>query len=98
LTLYKDPEKRERKILLDFASFNNKRVLEIGCGEGRLTWQYADASHWTLGLDTDHDALRIALADRPSKIQQKVHFTNAQAEHLPFRKETFDLAILAWSL
>ena len=98
MTFYKDPEKNEIKSLHKFIDFAGKRVLEIGCGEGRLTWRYASASLSAFGLDPKKDALRVATIDRPSDLVDKVHFANAQAEHIPFRKETFDIAILAWSL
>jgi len=98
MTLFKDPEGSEKKILHKFQDFKDKRVLEIGCGEGRLTWQYASASSLTIGIDSDRNALRVALADRPAKLNSTVHFSTAEAEYLPFQKETFDIAILAWSL
>ena len=98
MTLFKDPEGNEKRYLHKFLDFNGKRVIEIGCGEGRLTWQYASASSLTIGLDTDRNALRIASIDRPAKLNGTVQFAAAKAEYLPFRKETFDIAILAWSL
>ena len=98
MTLQKDPEGNEKKYLHKFGDFKNKRVLEIGCGEGRLTWKYAPASSLTIGFDPDHDALRVARADSPADLRQRVHFTCASARNIPFVKETFDIAILAWSL
>ncbi len=98
MTFIKDPEQNETKTLRRFVDFTGKRVLEIGCGEGRLTWRYASASLSTFGLDPDKDALRVATIDRPADLTAKVHFANAHAEHIPFHKETFDIAILAWSL
>ena len=98
MTLFKDPEQNETKYIRRFADFAGKRVLEIGCGEGRLTWRYASASFLTIGMDPDKNALRVATIDRPSDLGGKIHFANAQAEQMPFRKETFDIAILAWSL
>jgi ubiquinone/menaquinone biosynthesis C-methylase UbiE len=97
MTFQKDPDHNETKQLLQFAGFPGKRVLEIGCGEGRLTWRYAGKPALTVGIDPDHDALRVAIIDRPSDLEKRVHFSNAQAEWLPFPKETFDLAVLAWS-
>lgn len=94
----KDPEGFERKKLLDYANVAGSRVLEIGCGEGRLTWKYAAASHLTVGLDPDQNALRVAHADSPPALHGRVHFAGASAYHLPFPKATFDIAILAWSL
>jgi ubiquinone/menaquinone biosynthesis C-methylase UbiE len=97
-SLQKDTEGFEKKILHKFADFKNARVLEIGCGEGRLTWKYAAASALTFGFDPDHSALRIARADSPYDLREKVRFTCASANHIPFPKETFDIAVLAWSL
>jgi ubiquinone/menaquinone biosynthesis C-methylase UbiE len=98
MSLQKDPEGFEKRILHKLTDFSNKRVLEIGCGEGRLTWKYAAASKLIVGFDPDHDALRIAQADSPSDLHKHVHFAQASANHIPFSKETFDIAILAWSL
>ncbi len=98
MSLQKDPEGFEKKILHKFVDFPNTHVLEIGCGEGRLTWKYAAASNLTVGFDPDLDALRIARADSPSDLREHVHFARASASNIPFSKETFDIAILAWSL
>ena len=98
MTLQRDPEGFEKKNLHKFVDFTNARVLEIGCGEGRLTWKYAAASALTVGIDPDQNALIIARADSPHDLQKHVHFAEASASHLPFPKETFDIAILAWSL
>lgn len=97
MTLQKDSERNESKFLHKFADFAGKRVLEIGCGEGRLTWQYAKETGSTIGIDLDKDGLRVAAFDRPSDLEHKVHFSLAESEHLPFSRESFDLALFAWS-
>lgn len=97
MTLQKDAQRNESKYLHRFADFTGKRVLEIGCGEGRLTWQYAKETDSTIGIDLDRDGLRVAIFDRPSDLGQRVSFSLAKSESLPFSKETFDLALFAWS-
>lgn len=98
MAIQKDTEASEKKHLHRFADFAGKRILEIGCGEGRLTREYAPASSLTVGLDPDPDALRVALIDSPHDLKKKTFFARSQAEYIPFSKETFDIAVLAWSL
>jgi len=98
MTLQKDPEQNESKHLHESAAFSNKRVLEVGCGEGRMTWKYAKATHHTVGIDLDIASLRVAKVDRPYALEHKAHFACTASEYLPFPRETFDIAILAWSL
>ena len=97
MTIQKDSERNERKYLHRFANFAGQRVLEIGCGEGRLTWQYAKGTRSVFGIDLDPDALRVAAIDRPSDLKDKVYFSHVDSAYLPFSKETFDIALLAWS-
>src|SRR5512143_2380504 len=99
MTVQTDPEGIERKLLHRYADFGSgpvKRVLEVGSGDGRLTWRYAHAAAQVVGIDLHPDDLRIALADRPADLAALMHFGRADAEHLPFAAGTFDLAIFAW--
>ncbi len=98
MTLQKDAERNEAKYLHKFADFTDQRVLEVGCGEGRMTWEYAKDTGATMGIDPDLDALRIAEIDRPFHLEKKAFFACADSQNLPFPKETFDIAVLAWSL
>lgn len=98
MTLQKDPERNEIHHLRKVADLADKRILEIGCGEGRLTWQYAKWTASVVAMDLDHDSLRVAKVDRPYDLEQRVHLACADSQNLPFSKEKFDIAILAWSL
>ncbi len=98
MTLQKDPERNEIKNLRHVVDLADKSVLEIGCGEGRLTWKYAKWTSQIIGIDLDHDSLRVAKVDRPYDLEGIVHFACADSHDLPFSKEKFDIAILAWSL
>jgi ubiquinone/menaquinone biosynthesis C-methylase UbiE len=96
--MQKDPENIEGKSLQRLLDFQDKRVLEVGCGEGRLTFKYAALAKQVTAFDPDHDALKIANADCPVDLHKHIHFAGASANHIPFSKERFDIAVLAWSL
>lgn len=97
MALKKDPEGTETRLVNQTANLTNQSVLEIGCGDGRLTWRYAHSARRVNGIDLDGDVLKTAYADRPAALQGTVAFIRASSLDLPFPRETFDRAILAWS-
>lgn len=94
-----DPEDTETNALLDFAAdFDGRRVLEIGCGDGRLTWRYADRAAYVIAIDPDADDIAVALEDRPPHLHDRVEFRACRLEDFEPPRELFDIAILSWSL
>jgi ubiquinone/menaquinone biosynthesis C-methylase UbiE len=93
-----DPEGAELRALAKVVDFTDRRVLEIGCGNGRLTWRYAGQASKVLGIDTDAEAIAEARRSTPPDLEHRVRFRVAQAEKLRVRPAGFDIAFLAWSL
>lgn len=98
MTFWPDPEESEVKALHAAASFSGARVLEVGCGDGRLMYRYAAATSSVVGFDPDAASLATAVRDCPSDLSGKIRAMQCAAERLPFRKHTFDIALLGWSL
>jgi ubiquinone/menaquinone biosynthesis C-methylase UbiE len=98
MTLMRDPEGHEPRHLLELANLARARVLEIGCGDGRLTWRYAATAKQVFALDTDGASLALAIASRPDSLRSTVTFTQSDSQNLPFPPGSFDTAILAWAL
>jgi ubiquinone/menaquinone biosynthesis C-methylase UbiE len=94
----RDPEENEISNLLQLGHLEDARVLEIGCGNGRMTWRYASWPTSITGLDPAWERLVAAMADRPSTLANTVGFLLGNAEALPCTDESFDVAILSWSL
>jgi ubiquinone/menaquinone biosynthesis C-methylase UbiE len=97
MTLQKDPEGTETHYLNKTINFKNQHVLEIGMGDGRLTWRYAHSAGRITGIDLDADELKGAATERPADLRETVSLVQANSLDLPFRRETFDKVILAWT-
>ena len=100
MTIRSDPENNEIRALFDLVDFSGKHVLEIGCGDGRLTRRYAEAAAHVTGIDPFEEAIGRANANLPSRLHDQVEFHHTAfddfaAAHKP---GTFDLAIFSWSL
>jgi ubiquinone/menaquinone biosynthesis C-methylase UbiE len=102
MTVQLDPEERETQALLKIAGdFTGQRVLEIGCGDGRLTRRYAEQAGFVEAIDPDSERIDRARQEQPVSLQKRVVFHHAgldafYAQHT--RKPKFDMALLAWSL
>jgi 2-polyprenyl-3-methyl-5-hydroxy-6-metoxy-1,4-benzoquinol methylase len=93
----KDPEGAASRVLGQTADFTGTRVLEIGCGDGRLTWLYAPRAASVLGIDPDEEQIALARSAKPSELADRVQFEAGEAEDLS-RTAVFDVAFLSWSL
>jgi ubiquinone/menaquinone biosynthesis C-methylase UbiE len=93
----RDPEEREIRHIRQLGRIEGKRVLEIGCGEGRMTWRYMALPTTITGIDPDFESLAEALHTRPVSFIDRMTFAQAKAEHLPFSTERFEAVLFSWS-
>ena len=95
-----DPEQNETRALFEFADFSDKHVLEIGCGDGRLTWHYADKAARVTAIEPSAEQVAIARENLPNNLQGKVEFHVAGLEDFAAESKpsVFDLIILSYSL
>ena len=91
-----DPERRETRLLKRHVPFKGARVLDIGCGDGRLSSRIRGWIHSVVGIDlAGHDVRR---AHARKRLDDIARFAVADASRLPFRDRSFDLALFSWSL
>lgn len=98
MPLIRDPEGVELGYIHDFVEFDSARVLEIGCGNGRLMWRYADRVKQAIGMDVDLSRLETGLVERPDWLQKRTLLLMASALEAPLPAEAFDSVVLGWSL
>lgn len=93
----RDPEGAELSHLVAACQPSGKAILEIGCGAGKLTWQYAALPRRVAGIDPAASELRLAQGAAPVPAPHAA-FIQAMGEALPFRSQAFDVALFASSL
>lgn len=93
-----DPEGAHLAALRRLADFRGRRVLEMGCGEGRLTRGIAAEAASVLAFDPDAARVAEAEAEFPADLAARVAFRVASAEELEIERGSFDLVVFSWSL
>lgn len=83
----------EKSYLLDMLRGDGGRILEIGCGDGRLTRKYAGLATQVVGIDLPSTLPR----DDSEPLPESVHIASANGVALPFRDGSFDQAIFSLS-
>lgn len=94
-----DPAGKEIRALQDLTDWSGKRVLEIGCGDGRLTLRLAAFGPGSIeAIDPDARRIRSARRRLPAACSSFVHFHTGQAQKLKYPADEFDIVVFAWSL
>ena len=100
MTVRIDPEQTETRVLFDFVDLDGKQVLEIGSGDGRLTWLFADRAAHVTAVEPFTKTYSVAMQNLPEALKDKVEFQNISFEDFAAQTDsaTYDVAILSWSL
>jgi len=94
-----DPEHNETDALFElYTDWVGKSVLEIGSGDGRLTWRFASRASRVVAIEPKLETYRIALANRPQGMEHVEFMNLGLDEFAKENKEKFDIALLSWSL
>ena len=99
MSLVIDPAGKEIRALQKAAHWKGRQVLEIGCGDGRLTLRLAalGAGHIE-ALDPDPGRVRIARRNRPARYERRIDYHVGHAERLKYHDGLFDIVIFSWAL
>lgn len=93
-----DPEGVETRALKELAPVAGLRVLELGCGDGRVTFRYASDAASVLAVDPDEERIGKGRAALKLELANKIRFVVARAAEVDAPRETFDLALFSSSL
>jgi 16S rRNA A1518/A1519 N6-dimethyltransferase RsmA/KsgA/DIM1 with predicted DNA glycosylase/AP lyase activity len=94
MAIIEDPEGHEAAALASSGvSFMSRRVLEIGCGDGRLTKHFAGVAASVVAIDPDRDAVAQLARDLPMVDARPIAI-----DELVLTDHSVDLVLFSWSL
>src|SRR2546430_10953572 len=94
----RDEDGIEAVAIAALVPLEGKRVLEVGCGEGRLTALVAARASSVYAFDPSAENVAVARAALTSEQRRRVHFSVHDAEALDVARQPFDIALCRWSV
>jgi len=93
-----DPEGAHLAALRRLGAFRGERILELGCGDGRLTLGIATEAASVLAFDPDAEAVERAQDSLPDELAERVAYQVASGKEIEIEPQSFDLVVFSWSL
>jgi len=99
MTLVMDPAGAEIRALKQITNWRGKHILEVGCGDGRLTLRLAGfAPAKIIAFDPNKNLIRNARKNLPEKYKEKIEYRVGNAEHVKQKPNQFDVVVFSWVL
>jgi 2-polyprenyl-3-methyl-5-hydroxy-6-metoxy-1,4-benzoquinol methylase len=93
-----DPEGAHLAALRRVGDFRGARVVEVGCGDGRLTVGIAPDAASVYAFDPDEESVPRARETLPRELVDRVTYAVASATEVKIPRGAFDLVVFSWSL
>jgi protein-L-isoaspartate O-methyltransferase len=89
--------RREARLIERYAGIAGRDILEVGCGNGRLTAEYADLARRVVALEPNRSLLASARARIRGLGLRNVRFA-ARPSQTGIRGGPYDVVLFSWSL
>jgi ubiquinone/menaquinone biosynthesis C-methylase UbiE len=93
-----DPDGVEIATILELVDLRGLKVVDVGCGDGRLTFACAREGARVFAFDPDEEGIARAREETPRELRRRVRFEVADAAQIELPRGEFDLALFSWSL
>jgi ubiquinone/menaquinone biosynthesis C-methylase UbiE len=93
-----DPEGAHLASLRRLADFAGTSVVEVGCGDGRLTAGLAEEAASVFAFDPDANAVATAKARLGRELARRTTFRVGTAREIEIPRTQFDIVVFSWSL
>jgi 2-polyprenyl-3-methyl-5-hydroxy-6-metoxy-1,4-benzoquinol methylase len=94
----RDPERAEIRALRGRVALDDARILDVGCGEGRLARKMAGAARLVVGIDPNEALLDRARRLTPRRLRSKIEYRVGTAGRPGLARRRFDVAVFSGSL
>ena len=100
MTIRVDPAGNETRALFGLVDFAGQHVLEIGAGDGRLTWRFAGRAAHVTAIEPFAGSVAHAKRDLPPKLEGRVEFHQVDFDEyaLATAPGALDVVLLSWAL
>ena len=98
MALHVDPDRHEIIALRRAADWRGRHVIDLGCGDGRLTRRLARLGAIVRAVDPNAGGIRTARASLARSHAARVRYRVASAQRTGYASASFDLAVFTWSL
>lgn len=96
--MIRDPDGKEKKILLSFEHIKGKNIVEIGCGKGHFTKILVNGAKSLVCLDTNPSLISKAREEFPRERFKQIEFFIASVNDLSvYSDESFDMVVFSYS-
>ncbi len=86
------------KTLQEIHSFDGQKIIDVGAGTGRVTRLLAPYAQCITAVDISLHMLQQACTQLSSTKFDNWETAVADARYLPFKQQTFDIALAGWAL
>jgi ubiquinone/menaquinone biosynthesis C-methylase UbiE len=93
-----DPEGAHLAALRRLADFSGARVLEVGCGDGRLTLGIAEQAKSVFAFDPDAEAVARARDTLPAERADRISYAVGSGTEIEIPRCDYDIVVFSWSL
>ena len=93
-----DPEGAHLRSLRHLADFGDASILEVGCGDGRLTMPLVKEAASVFAFDPDAEAVADARSRIAGELAERVTLRVGSAREVEIPRTQFDIVVFSWSL
>jgi ubiquinone/menaquinone biosynthesis C-methylase UbiE len=98
VALQVDPDGVELPTIRELVDLRGLRIVEVGCGDGRMTFGCAEEARSVLAFDAEEELVEAARRATPRALRDRIRFEVADAAEIELPPAEFDLALFSWSL